>query len=277
MIKIFFSLVICLPMGLLQAAVFGDGHAENGVEDSRISMVHSQFSGLQKSVGTVVCAGSTRGTAILLSVGKEKRPFLLTAAHVLSDSAGAYIEGCGYRARMNPWEVMPFVGEPIVGDYPSVSSVEGFAADWLVVGIAPWANWEHYAIPFSTAVDFQVETKKVQKETAVFVGFDTASSQILIDEDCVYGGQATSAIVRSETDLVWDNCDSESGSSGGALFAVTDAGPKLIAIRVGNLFDSQIYPEGPQQGDRFDLSANINVSRLVNQEIRLAVLALMSD
>lgn len=275
-------------MPCLFGAIFGDGVDANGLEDSRVSLLSVPEYAELGFVGQIRCDGVTKGSAVLLSVSLADQPavpVVLTAGHVFSDmprhaqsvSSAKAREVCGYRSRAQPWDTYAFSTRTVF-DKKQVDSISHrFSSDWVVAVIDPWPNWGNYALKLDVDMFSSLDyVSKATSQSVMLVGYDTSENGLMIDARCNYGHLADSSIFYHRSKLVWDDCDSEQGSSGGALIQIVGDEIKLVGIRVGSLFDVKYYPHGPSPGDPFDINKNINVARPLDNEIRTAIKELLS-
>lgn len=274
--------ILCSPC--IGAEIIGDGIASNGIEDGRQRLSSSQYASVQRFVGTIECAGRTRGTGVLLreasTEGEPERPLLLTAKHTLIDPTLEETARCEYRPMGTSWEaqVIPQSSrislDPVAEIGTSIlSRVEEYNQDWAIIAIEPWPTWEGYALPYRSRLERPVQEKMDFTGKAVLIGYDAATGSIMIDPNCRYGLPSEESLLAGAAGLVWDDCDSVPGSSGGALFSIKPSGLRFVGIRLGNLFDSQQYPLGPDAGEKFDLNKNLNVTRVFDSSIRQRLLA----
>ena len=276
-----------------EAEIFGDGEPENGVEDKRQLLALTEVAQYQRFIGTIECADNQRGIAVLLSVkdseNEERQPILLTAKHVFPGASDGELEDCQYLMAGKPWQAQPLTsryaksGSFSVADHQlDRSRAIEFSQDWTLVKLSAWKNWSNsaFSLPVEQAarhLEHSAAEQDIRRpQHAFFIGFDEARGGFMVDLDCEFGEPEPDSLVGDIGHLVWDNCDSIGGSSGGVLFELSGSKPRIKGIRVGNLFDSEVYPEGPDPGDRFDLRANLNLSRTFDQEILDAIKLLVS-
>jgi hypothetical protein len=254
--RLFFSLAL-LFAAHATASVFGDGDPGNGVEDQRIHRQQtSSWPALFNSVGTVACNGEVEGSGVLLNL--EGRPVVLTAGHVLNSYA---IEDCEYHSSINRWNRGKLDRILEVGDGSQEDPLPyRYENDWTLAAVAPWPDWRNWALSQEQIVVNQSPGMAM----AFLVGFDVVSGQVKAHLRCNFGSAWQTSLLRGTTGLVWDDCHSMGGASGGALFVQTPKGIGLLGIRIGSLFISESENSlPPEMGDRFDLQRHINVSLLV--------------
>jgi hypothetical protein len=284
-----------IPLGLLLifflaspagASVFGDGDASNGEEDGRIVLASPEWAeqapaAWSRSAGSVHCDGRNRGTAMILETsGLGPQPsglVLVTAAHVLFDLERAepfarcdfHYMGLdqlpGYQAEI---ELATAMRGGFDARQPRESAAFG-RGDWAFVhvpgpipGVAPDASIK--PLPFA-AIEVGAAA------TFSMVGYSPRHAAISISLDCT-------VVESSPADLgggAWpgqllDDCDSGQGASGGGLIASFGREHFLVGIRTGAHWDSQLYPaqdfpKGPPAGAPWDIQANTNFCRAIDQ------------
>lgn len=282
--------IICillgLSSGLVCAEIFGDGRHSNGVEDSRVPLAASDSSALQRFFGTLICEGRVRGTAVLLRArGPETDrflPVLLTAGHVVTNPNGVLASDCAYEPMVSSGDrylvnmneaLMSF--STVEGRNSNRSMLDEFSQDWMVAPIEFQLGWENYAIPFEVANEQMSQRADLADSTGLFIGYDTGLNRFMVDVECSFGRLDGGSFFGNYPLLFWDDCDSVSGSSGGVLLAMREDSPTIVGIRVGNIFDTERFPKGPGPGEPFDLNANVNLSRVIDDEILRAVQLLL--
>lgn len=285
--KLILALAIMMSASRLVAAIFGDGQEANGIEDSRVGLMSAPEYAQFAFVGQILCKKFVRGSGVLLSVNSldgHAVPVVLTAAHILSESLSVpagnddrAMVDCGYVSRARPWDVFSLSSERVSGTAENHARSHRFLSDWVVTLVEPWPNWQHYALTLNLdGLSGLDDLHSAVSHPAMLVGYDVPTNGLMVDPHCRFGSLSDSAVFRGGTKLVWDDCDSEQGSSGGALVRVVEDETHLLGIRVGNLFDTDLYPDGPNPGDPFDINKNINVVRLLDDEVRGAIQMLLS-
>ena len=282
----FFSLfVICVLFHQVAIAeIFGDGIAENGIEDHRKRLSATEQQHYQRFFGTIECEGVVKGTAILLNVGlndSDRRPVVITAKHVMAERWFDNSEACRYLPAGYPWGQQVLTGDHAKGVSPASveenHSLHEYANDWIVIAIDPWPNWKNSALMYRFRSDIARDgaNRLENIDSGAFIGFDGTDRGFKLDNDCRFGRIEQESPFFGVDSLIWDDCQSVSGSSGGVLYSDIESGMDIIAIRVGTLFDKKVYPKGPVRGAKFDVLTNINVARLVDFEIDLAIRSLL--
>ena len=256
--KLLLLLIVGFSATVIES-VFGDGNPDNGIEDQRVQRFDSDSDSwpvLFNAVGKVVCNGKTEGSGVLLDF--EGQPVVLTAGHVL-DSFD--LGDCEYQSSANHWNRGELVKTLGAGNFAEADQPLPlqYQNDWSMATITPWTNWQHWAVSKE-----QIVASQQTSGTAFLVGFDVVSGQLKAHIRCNFGSAEQSILLEGTSRLVWDDCHSTGGASGGALFIKTPEGIQLLGIRIGSLFFEK--PEAslpPEMGDRFDLQRHINVSLLV--------------
>ena len=257
------------------AAIFGDANELNGIEDDRITQFQAEDWPVEyRAVGRIICDEEVRGSAVLLSKKSNKRseeslrqPIILTAKHVLSNHrlADCYFAPESYEWIRSP--ILSVFSESIEDKLTEQSIQREYEKDWIVFNVQPWLNWQKYALVYEqVSTEYQVLRTSHTPPTlkARMVGFDLLENQIVADNDCSLGVAHRTPLLNESVGglLFWDDCDSEKGSSGGALFVSYNDKFLLVGIRVGTLFDRAKYDgKRPGVGGAFDLESFINVSR----------------
>lgn len=264
------------------AAIFGDANPSNGVEDDRITKEQATIWPDEfRSVGRIVCDSFVQGSAVLFNKGvdiegvKRSQPMLLTAKHVF---AKFELSDCYFSPESFEWERVELISvlqqaKSLDFGVEQESAVLGslqsmYEEDWVILGLKPWPNWQKYALLFESIEEsyFNSGLYAGMGESSFpvsFVGYDLIKNQIVIDEDCELGIASQTPLLNSSepSQLLWDDCDSEQGSSGGALFILHENEYLLVGIRVGSIFDKNDYDGIPEVGGKFDLDSFINVGR----------------
>lgn len=276
----------------LQAGVFGDANDENGYEDERLARAQTENWPKEfRSVGRIICNGRVQGSAVLLNfnsislasiTGLEssdghivgEQPVVLTAKHVVERFD---LADCHFSPESYEWHKAPILSiystEPVMTDdalsndskETKTPVTERYKRDWLLLSLEPWPSWQAHALMINLSYQQHVSELRNQDLTAYMVGFDLIKNQIVADYSCRFGfaEQTRLLIDVIDEDLLWDDCDSEKGSSGGALFVQNGDELLLVGIRVGSLFDANHFKGEPKIGEKFDLDSYINVSRVL--------------
>lgn len=247
-------LLVWLPLDAT-ASVFGDGDPANGVEDQRVQRHDVDvWPVLFNAVGKIVCEGMTEGSAVLLDINDQ--PVVLTAGHVLQSFD---LSSCEFHSGVNRWnrgKLVQSVGVGNLGDTGNTTLPMKYEQDWSMVRTEPWTNWRHWALS-----EDQVVGSHHASGLAFLVGFDVVSGRLKAHIRCNVGSAEQTALLEGTSRLVWDDCHSMGGASGGALFVQTAEGMRLLGIRIGSLFVTEgDNRQPPPMGDRFDLQRHINVS-----------------
>ena len=258
--------LFALPVG---AAVFGDDNSQNGVEDQRLSQQEAKdWPSAFKAVGRIYCVdedsgrASAQGNAILFKQSGpegEWTPAVLTARHIFD---GFDIESCTFAPEWDSWKRVHIRSTLFyAGAYESSRLPEKYVQDWSVFQLSPWPGWARFAL----------ELKKVDlvggRYSGHMVSLDMSSDQMVVHSECSFGASQQSRLLTGYEQLFWDDCDSTRGASGGALFIRQQSQYQLVGFRVGSFFDEVVVGKRPAMGSRFDIHANLNVSRAIPVEI----------
>ncbi|MDX1460881.1 MAG: hypothetical protein R3348_07475, partial [Xanthomonadales bacterium] len=268
--------------------IFGDGDELNGVEDERIDMASPDWNlphrrGWNMSGGTVHCDGRNRGSAVILDTSARahlKRGLVLaTAAHVVFDlENGRPFQRCrfhymaldrlpGYQATIDLENSMigPFDAH---GDRRSI----GFGRhDWAFL----YVPQQPHGVTGSSRVR-PLSWEAMDRSagwTVELLAYNRSAGSMNISAGC-------SAVESQASDLgggAWpgqllDDCDSESGASGGGLIGIVGDDAFLVAIRSGahwnsERFPEQSYPQGPPRGAPWSVRDNTNYARALDDEV----------
>jgi len=278
-----------------KSAIFGDGNPHNGYEDDRVSKPHaSNWPNEFRAVGRIFCEGRVQGSAVLLnnktvdlSGITQEQPIVLTAKHLFNEQE---LADCHFAPESNEWIriAIPSVFKPSgaswrlsgldMGSLDKGQIQQRYGKDWVALELEPWQDWQKYALDYLSMQEVFLQFLpdiKARPASASMVGFDLIQNQIVVDEHCHIGSPTQTPLLNQGTleQLFWDDCDSEQGSSGGALFVRADGQYLLVGIRVGSLFNRAFYTEKsqaetmpqpgatPRAGAKFSLVSNINVTR----------------
>lgn len=238
-----------------KAAVFGDGHPENGIEDQRLVTTQPQL----RSVGTVVCDGGLRGTAthIKASFRESAAPIIVTAAHILFEKkSGKMYLSCSYLPQNRRLSAIPFYAI-------SEHDYNPFAADKIeqsetdIVFIALAGSLQQPALSLT-------EAPNINDQKLSLLGYNSDLNDITESANCE---TFVSAQFASEKLLLHD-CDARSGASGGPLLLQltsqqgSEPQPSVIAIHGGTLF---LHPQDDAEHSTNVDGAVADPERWVNQ------------
>ena len=212
-----------------QAAVFGDGHPENGIEDQRLVTTQAQL----RSVGTVVCDDGLRGTAthIKASFADSAAPIIVTAAHILFEQkSGKMYLSCSYLPQNRRLSAIPFyaISEHNYNPF-AADKIEQSETDIIFVALAG---------PLQQPALSLTEPTNINSQDLSLLGYNSSLNDITESAGCE---TFVSAQFASEKLLLHD-CDARSGASGGPLLVrqISQQGsepqPSVIAIHGGTLF-----------------------------------------
>ncbi len=280
------ALASALNAGNANAGIFGDGDPSNGDEDDRRTLSEgAAVAGLSdwyRSGGTIFCDGAVRGSATLIDlstlVPRRKGAVIATAAHVLVDLAsGQPWAQCeyrhqglgelpGYQARLEERFVLKgrFDTRENPGDPENVTGDWAFA--WLGAGWSQPAGARGLALA-------DVHRAADGQGMLGLLAWDPEQQQVSLAAGC-------QAVLSRVDDLsgdrlgrqLLDDCDSGTGSSGGALILAHDGVVRLVGIRGGQHWDMKRwppnhFPDGPPSGLRWDPSSHTNYARAIDSEL----------
>lgn len=282
-----------------QVNIFGDGDPSNGIEDNRIDMASKGWNGRSRrawnmAAGTIYCDGGNRGSAVVIDTsefGKLRSGMILaTSAHVLFDlEKRRKYANCAFH--FMGLDHLPGYQADVVLELSSIGNFDPSRArnsklfgkeDWAflyvrdnipgipVSGSVPIGAFGDLGIARNQGLEFQ------------FISYSKSSDSITISTDCeVRESQLDDLGGGGWPGQLLDNCDSEGGSSGGGLVASLGNRHVLVGIRSGahwsgELFPPDEYPAGPPDGSSWDVLANTNYSRAIDDELIEAVRVLVS-
>ena len=233
------------------AVVFGDGNIENGIEDQRRMAPHNLLS----FSGTIHCGGRLRGSGSHIQLPAEydskMKSIILTAAHILyHPTTGAAYSDCFYRPQGKRLSNIAFDHiwqhgyDPLTSD-----SMEQANNDLVFVSLKAGLS--------SSGVKLQTNRHKTQP--LMLVGYNERQQNISLSDGC---RQFKSHQFASDN-LLFHDCDADSGASGGAIIdPLTGA---LVAIHGGTLLLEDTSSE--LVGIRANAEVIINQGRKVDGEL----------
>lgn len=245
--------------------MFGDGIAENGIEDQRRISTDAELN----ATGTIYCDGGLRGTATYIKANERQKQIpalVVTAAHILFDQkSGEMYQSCSYLPGNNRFEAILFVAisdsqfNPLAAD-----KIQQSETDIVFVAL------EH--APRQPALELAEVTfadHTDQPPGLSLIGYNSKLNQITQSTGC----KAFNSNRFHSTKLLLHDCDARSGASGGPVLAATnDEQPeglaKVIAIHGGTLFINQGKNNSPiKDGAAVDPERWINQARRVDQAL----------
>ena len=269
----FKGLLIALSTMLLQsisqAAVFGDGSPENGIEDQRLIPARGQPSAMS-AVGTIICDGGLRGTAthIKSSLIDTNHAIIVTAAHILFDTkSGKTYSSCSYLPENKRLSAISFesISEHSF-DPTNTDKIAQSENDIVFVALAR---------PLQQPALLLKDTQSIGGGKLSLLGYNSSQNQLTESADC----KVYSSTQFASEKLFLHDCDAKSGASGGPLLLQTakDQPAKLIAVHGGTLLINRMgeaaSKSNSNSASRDGAVANpelwINQARRVDQSVLL--------
>ena len=259
-----FALAIFVPISPTSiAAIFGDGNPANGIEDQRLLAPID----LQHSVGTVICDGGLRGTAVHIKLmhsdsdSLQQGSIVLTAAHVLYDpDTGQRYEKCAYRPQGKRFSGVVF-DRVSAHDFRPTTNNKMRQASQDIVFIALKKKLRHSGMELNLTGQ---SSRHLQ-----LLGFNESQDNISISSNC----QPFLSQTFVSPQLLLHDCDAGQGASGGPLIdAETGA---VVGIHGGTLLFSPLGKESRHA----IAGASVDPETMVNQarKIDVDVLAKLHD
>jgi hypothetical protein len=245
------------------AAIFGDGNPANGIEDQRLLAPID----LQHSVGTGICDGGLRGTAVHINLmhsdsdSLQQGSIVLTAAHVLydPDTAQRY-EKCAYHPQGKRFSGVVF-DRVSAHDYRPTISNKIRQANQDIVFISLKKKLRHSGMELNLTGQ---NSRHLQ-----LLGFNENQNNISISSNC----QPFLSQTFVSSQLLLHDCDAGRGASGGPLIDAETG--TVVGIHGGTLLFS---PLGKEARNTI-AGASVDPETMVNQarKIDVDVLAKLHD
>ena len=259
-----FALAILAPISpTSMAAIFGDGNPTNGIEDQRLLAPID----LQHSVGTVICDGGLRGSAVHINLthndsdNLQKGSIVLTAAHVLydPDTAQRY-EKCAYHPQGKRFSGVVF-DRVSAHDFRPTTNNKIRQANQDIVFIALKQKLRHSGMELNLTGQ---SSRHLQ-----LLGFNENQDNISISSNC----QPFLSQTFVSPQLLLHDCDAGRGASGGPLIDAETG--TVVGIHGGTLLFS---PLGKEARNTI-AGASVDPETMVNQarKIDVDVLAKLHD
>ena len=253
---VLFALAICVPISPTStAAIFGDGNPANGIEDKRLLAPID----LQRSVGTVICDGGLRGTAVHISLmhsdsdSLQQGSIILTAAHVLydPDTAQRY-KKCTYHPQGKRLSGVIFT-RVSAHDFRPTTNNKIQQANQDIVFIALQKKLRHSGMKLNLTGQ---SSRRLQ-----LLGFNESQDNISISSNC----QPFLSQTFVSPQLLLHDCDAGRGASGGPLIDAETG--TVVGIHGGTLL---LSPLGKESRNAI-AGASVDPETMVNQARKIDV------
>jgi V8-like Glu-specific endopeptidase len=236
-------------------AIFGDGDAQNGIEDQRQLAPRK----ILQSVGTIYCDGALRGTATHVSIPSiapsNAASIILTAAHVIyHKNTEILFETCVYRPQGKRLGSIDFV-KTSAHRFDPHSSDRMQQATQDIVFIALKKKLRGSGLTLQAKEDADNELQ--------LIGYNQNKDHISVSDDC----REFSSEKFANNLLLLHNCDAGRGASGGPILDPTSG--SVIAVHGGTLVirSGNNQPLNIMQGAIPDPEALINQGRKIDSDI----------
>jgi len=255
---VLFALAICVPISPTStAAIFGDGNPANGIEDKRLLAPID----LQRSVGTVICDGGLRGTAVHISLmhsdsdSLQQGSIILTAAHVLydPDTAQRY-KKCTYHPQGKRLSGVIFT-RVSAHDFRPTTNNKIQQANQDIVFIALKKKLRHSGMKLNLTGQ---SSRRLQ-----LLGFNESQDNISISSNC----QPFLSQTFVSPQLLLHDCDAGRGASGGPLIDAETG--TVVGIHGGTLLFSPLGKESRNAiaGASVDPETMVNQARKIDVDV----------
>jgi len=239
------------------AAIFGDGNPANGIEDQRLLAPID----LQHSVGTVICDGGLRGTAVHINLmhsdsdSLQQGSIVLTAAHVLydPDTAQRY-EKCAYHPQGKRLSGVVF-DRVSAHDFRPTTNNKIRQANQDIVFIALKKKLRHSGMELNLTGQ---SSRHLQ-----LLGFNENQDNISISSNC----QSFLSQTFVSSQLLLHDCDAGKGASGGPLIDAETG--TVVGIHGGTLLFSPLGKEARNTiaGASVDPETMVNQARKIDVDV----------
>ena len=255
---VLFALAIFAPISPTStAAIFGDGNPANGIEDKRLLAPID----LQRSVGTVICDGGLRGTAVHISLmhsdsdSLQQGSIILTAAHVLydPDTAQRY-KKCTYHPQGKRLSGVIFT-RVSAHDFRPTTNNKIQQANQDIVFIALQKKLRHSGMKLNLTGQ---SSRRLQ-----LLGFNESQDNISISSNC----QPFLSQTFVSPQLLLHDCDAGRGASGGPLIDAETG--TVVGIHGGTLLFSPLGKESRNAiaGASVDPETMVNQARKIDVDV----------
>jgi len=236
-------------------AIFGDGDAQNGIEDQRQLAPRK----ILQSVGTIYCDGALRGTATHVSIPSiaqsNATSIILTAAHVIyHKNTGILFETCVYRPQGKRLGSIDFVKISAHNFEPQSSDkIQQATQDIVFIALKKKLRGSGLMLQAKEDADNELQ----------LIGYNQNQDHISVSDDC----REFSSKKFANNLLLLHNCDAGRGASGGPILDTTSG--SVIAVHGGTLVirSGNNQPLNIMQGAIPDPEALINQGRKIDSDI----------
>ena len=218
-------------------------------------------SGTFRAIGILRCADGSIGTAFLVTVEKQVKDVIVTAAHTLVGKTGKRRPTCKFYPAGDPSRRQSAgVVRYVVGTHdPYKRILDG--KDWAVATIVKWLSKKYGALPVA-ALEPALGTTAPEGEFSM-VGFDGDSRRLMITDKCrVFAYEETN--FRNYDPLMFEhNCDSTQGWSGSPFMVKGGKGYVAVGVHSGEIRGSRADPLfTPNLVVRFDAAIIAAIKKL---------------
>lgn len=236
-------------------AIFGDGDAQNGIEDQRQLAPRK----ILQSVGTIYCDGALRGTATHVSIPSiaqsNATSIILTAAHVIyHKNTGILFETCVYRPQGKRLGSIDFVKISAHNFEPqSNDKIQQATQDIVFIALKKKLRGSGLILQAKEDADNELQ----------LIGYNQNQDHISVSDDC----REFSSEKFANNLLLLHNCDAGRGASGGPILDPISG--SVIAVHGGTLVirSGNNQPLNIMQGAIPDPEALINQGRKIDSDI----------
>jgi V8-like Glu-specific endopeptidase len=256
---------VLLP-SFAQAAIFGDGNPENGIEDQRLVLSLEQQSlpesNAMAAVGTVICDGGLRGTATHVKSPSTdaNQSIIVTAAHILFDvKSGKEYASCSYLPKNKRLSAISF-GTISEHSFDPLNRDKIAQSENDIVFVALSRALQQPALLLSVP-------QAINKGKLSLLGYNSSQNHLTESADCKQYG----SIQFASEKLLLHDCDARSGASGGPLLwrGENDQPATLIAVHGGTLMVKGVGEAASKSNSASRDGAEADPERWINQARRV--------